>query len=72
MMMIEKRVTLKLPAVPVRVRTLGRIKKGTNKNINKIPGNPSLYEIQKRKKNALYGTAHHLRRALPMWLKNIA
>ena len=33
--------------MPVIVRVLLMIKKGTDKNIYKIPGSPSIYEIQK-------------------------
>ena len=32
--------------VPVLVRAMGMIKKGTDKHINKTPGSPWLYDIQ--------------------------
>ena len=38
---------LKTTTVPVIVGALGMIKKGSDKHINKIPGSPSQYEIQK-------------------------
>ena len=44
---IEKMWHLKTTTVPVILIALGIIKKETNKHINKIPGSPSLYEIQK-------------------------
>ena len=47
--------------MPVIVQAIGVIKKDTDKHINKIPGSPSLYEIQKI---ALCETAHLLRRVL--------
>ena len=42
--------------MPVIVGALGIIKKGTNKYINKIPSNPSRYEIEKNYilQNCLY------------------
>ena len=63
---IEKCSTLKLP-VSVIEEVWGRIKKGTDKYFNKIPGSPSIHEIQE--KIALCRTAH-LRRVLLVWLKN--
>ena len=36
---------LKTTTMPVIVRALGMITKGTDKHINKIPGGPSQYEI---------------------------
>ena len=42
---------------------LGMVKKGTDKHINKIPGNPQLYETQKI---ALCGTANFFRTVLSM------
>ena len=47
--------------MPVIVAALFMIKKGTDKQINKISDSPSRYEIQKI---ALYGTAHRLERVL--------
>ena len=41
----------------VIVGALSMIKKGTDKDINKIPESPTKYEIQN---NALCGTAHLL------------
>ena len=38
---------LKTTTVPVIVRTLGKIKKGTDENMKKIPGSPNHYEIEK-------------------------
>ena len=55
---IEKMWLLKTINVPVILGTLGLIKKGTNEYINKIAGNPCLYEIQKTQ---LYRTAHQKR-----------
>ena len=52
----------------VIVGTLGMIKIGTDKHINKIPRNTSLFEKQKI---ALRGTTHLFRRVLSMGLKNI-
>ena len=54
--------------MPVIVRVLGMIEKGTDKHINNIPGYASLYEIQKI---AFCGTAHLFGRELSIWLKNI-
>ena len=45
MMMIKKH--LKTTIVSVTVETVGMVKKGTDKNINTIPGSPKLNEIQK-------------------------
>ena len=41
---------VKITNVPINMRALGMIKKGTNKYIDKISYSPSLYEIQKKKK----------------------
>ena len=38
---------LRSTIVPVIVRALGMIKKGTDKHINRISGSPSRYEIPK-------------------------
>ena len=65
---IEKMWLLKTTTVPVILGALGVMKKGTDKCINKIPGSPSFYEIEKI---ALCGTAHLLRIVLSMWLENI-
>ena len=43
------------------VGALGVIKKGTKKQLHKIPGNNNLHEIHK---TVLLGTAHVLRRVL--------
>ena len=45
------------------VEALGRIKKGTDKHIKKIPDSLSIYEIQKI---ALYGTAYLFRKVLKL------
>ena len=39
---------LKITIAPVIVRSLGMIKEGIHKHTNKMPENPSLYEIQKK------------------------
>ena len=49
--------------IPVVIGALGLIKKGTEKHIEKIPGEISLPELQKI---ALMGTAHILRKTLSM------
>jgi len=54
---------LKTTTIPVVVGALGLIKKGTNAFIEKIPGSPSLQEVQKI---VLNSTAHVLRRALSL------
>ena len=54
---MRKCCTLKLPVMPVIVGALGMIKKDTDKHTNKIPGSPSLYEIQEI---ALCGIAYHV------------
>ena len=58
---IEKMWQLKTTTIPVVVGALGLIKKGTIDYLKKIPGEPSLSEIQKI---VLNSTAHNLRRAL--------
>ena len=58
---IQKMWHLKTTTVPVVVGALGIIKKGTQQFLDKIPGNPSLSEIQKI---VLNSTAHILRRTL--------
>ena len=58
---IEKMWQLKTTTIPVVVGALGLIKKGTIDYLKKIPGEPSLSEIQKI---VLNSTAHILRRAL--------
>ena len=57
---------LKTITMPVIVGTFGIIKKGTDKDINKIVSSPSWNEIQKI---ALCGTAHLLRKVLSIWLE---
>ena len=54
---------MKTKGIPVIVGTFGRIKKGTQKYVNEIPGNLSLAEIQKI---VLSSTAHILRRTLSL------
>ena len=60
---VEKMWHLKTTTIPVVVGALGLIKKGTNAFIEKIPGSPSLQEVQKV---VLNSTAHVLRRALSL------
>ena len=52
--------------MPVIVRALDMINKGPDKHVNKIPGIPSLYEIEKV---SLSGTAYLLRRVRSIRLK---
>ena len=52
---VEKMWYLKTKTIPVAVGALGLIKKGTNAFIEKIPGSPSLKEVQKI---VLNSTAH--------------
>ena len=54
---------LKTTNEPIIMGDLGIIKKGTNKHINKMLGNPGRYEIINI---ALCGTAPLLRRVLAM------
>ena len=54
---------MKTKTIPVIVRVLGMIKKGTQKYVNEIPGNLSLAEIQKI---VLNSKAHILRRSLSL------
>ena len=54
---------LETVTIPVIVGALGTIGKGLDNYIKKIPGNPSLPEIQKI---TLTGTAHILRKTLSM------
>ena len=58
---IEKMWHLKTKTLPVVVGALGLIRKGTADFIDKIPGSPSLSEVQTI---VLNSTAHVLRRAL--------
>ena len=60
---VEKLWHMKTVTVPVVIGALGMIKKGTEKYLEKIPGSPSLGEMQKM---ALTGTAHVLRKTLSM------
>jgi len=60
---VEKMWQLKTTTIPVVVGALGLIKKGTNAFIEKIPGSPSLQEVQTV---VLNSTAHVLRRALSL------
>ena len=52
---------LRARTIPVVIGALGLVKKGTKEFLDKIPGNPSLQEIQKI---VLSGRAHVLRKAL--------
>ena len=52
---------LRARTIPVVIGALGLVKKGTEDFLDKIPGNPSLREIQKI---VLSGTAHVIRKAL--------
>ncbi|XP_037772664.1 uncharacterized protein LOC119568276 [Penaeus monodon] len=49
---------MKTETIPVVIGALGLMKRGIVKFTNRIPGNISIYEIQK---TALLGTAHILR-----------
>ena len=52
---------MKSVVIPVVIRALGMIKKGTEKHLKQIPGSPNLAEMQKI---ALTGIAHILRNSL--------
>ena len=54
---------IKTEIIQVVVGALGVIKKGSEKLVTVIPGNINLWEIQK---TALLGTAHILRKVLPI------
>ena len=58
---VEKMWHLKTTPLPVVIGALGHIKKGTDKFLEQILGNPKLEEVQKI---VLNSTAHVLRRAL--------
>ena len=58
---IGKMWHLRARTIPVVIGALGLVKKGTKEFLDKIPGNPSLQEIQKI---VLSGTAHVFRKAL--------
>ena len=58
---IQRMWKLRTSTVPVIVGALGMIKKGCQKHLNTIPGEPQLQEIQKI---VLTSTAHILRKAL--------
>ena len=67
-----------LKTVSVIVEALRMIEIGTDKRINKIPGNPNLMEIPKKKKkkkrkksSPLSGTAHLLESTINMIWKVI-
>ena len=60
---VTKMWQLKTQTVPVDVGLLGKIGKGIDKHLEKIPGNPGINEIQKI---TLLGTAHILRKTLSM------
>ena len=54
---------MKTVTIPDVIRALGMIKKGTKKHLEQMLGNPNLTKMQKI---ALTGTAHILRKTLPM------
>ena len=58
---VTKMWSLDTTVVPVVIGALGTIKKGTEKYVEKLPGQPSLSELQKI---TLMGTSHILRKAL--------
>ena len=58
---IEKTWELKTTTVPVVIRALGLVKKGTENYISEIPGIIGITELQKI---VLLGTVHTLRRSL--------
>ena len=58
---VERTWGLKTTTVPVVMGALGTIKKDTENNSNKIPGNINIHELQKI---TLISTAHLLRRVL--------
>ena len=58
---VTKMWKLKTKIIPVVIRALAMIKKGTQNFIDQIPGKPSLQEMQKV---VLTGTAHMLRKVL--------
>ena len=60
---VEKPWHMKTVTIPFVIGALGMIKKGTEKLVEKIPRSPSLAEMGKI---ALTGTAHILRKTLPM------
>ena len=60
---IRKMWGMKTQIVPVVIRALGVVKKGIEKQIDKIPGNVNVTELQKI---ALLGSAHILRKVLSM------
>ena len=60
---VEKLWHIKTVTIPVVIRTLGMIKKGTKKHLEKIPGSLNLAQMQKI---ALTGTAYILRKTLSM------
>ena len=60
---VEKLWHIKTVTIPVVIGTLGMIKKGTKKHLEKIPGSLNLAQMQKI---ALTGTAYILRKTLSM------
>ena len=64
---IQRMSKLRNSTVPVIVGALGMVKKGCQKHLDTIPGEPQLQEIQK---NVLTSTAHILRKALSIKLNN--
>ena len=60
---VEKLWHIKTVTIPVVIGTLGMIKKGTKKYLEKIPGSLNLAQMQKI---ALTGTAYILRKTLSM------
>ena len=62
-MEVEKLGHMKTVTIPVAIRDLGMIRNGTEKHLEQIPVCPNL---TKKKKIALTGTAHFLRKALSL------
>ena len=60
---VERLWHMKTVTILVVIGTLGMIKKGTEKHLEKIPGSPNLAEMQKI---ALTGITHILRKTLSM------
>ena len=58
---ISRMWSMKTETIPVVIGALGLVKKGMDTYVERIPGNISMYEVQK---TALLGTAHILRRVL--------
>ena len=56
---LSKHKGLETVTIPVVIRALAMIKKGTEKHLEKIPDSPNLAEMQK---NSTYSTTHILRK----------